>query len=345
MFKVNTDGTGFTNLCTVASYMNPDLVLSANTLYGTTGQGGSSGYGTVFKVNTDGTGFTTLYTFTRGDEANPSGLLLSGGVLYGTTTDCCGSEVGYGTVFSLGTDGTGFTTLYRFSGGDGDQPLDMILSGSTLYGTTYYGGNTGNGTVFAINTDGTGFASLYNFSANLGQTGTFYGTIGDGACPGGVLALSGNTLYGTARFGGAAGNGTIFSVNTDGTGFTNLHDFTASDPVTGANSDGVNPSGRFILSGNTLYGTTETGGKSRGGTIFSLSLQQGSAPQLSLTPSGPNVILTWPTNATGFTLQSTTDLGSSALWTTNTPAPVIVNDQNVVTIPISGTQMFFRLSQ
>jgi hypothetical protein len=57
------------------------------------------------------------------------------------------------------------------------------------------------------------------------------------------------------------------------------------------------------------------------------------------------VIVSWPTNATGLTLQSTTNLGSSAVWTTNTPAPVIVNDQNVVTNPISGTQMFFRLSQ
>ena len=39
------------------------LVLSGNTLYGTTGNGGSPQWGTVFAVNTDGTGFTTLYSF------------------------------------------------------------------------------------------------------------------------------------------------------------------------------------------------------------------------------------------------------------------------------------------
>jgi hypothetical protein len=55
--------------------------------------------------------------------------------------------------------------------------------------------------------------------------------------------------------------------------------------------------------------------------------------------------LSWPTNYAGFTLQSTSDLGSSAVWTTNLPAPVIVNDQNTVTNPISGAQQFFRLSQ
>ncbi|MCX6927872.1 MAG: hypothetical protein NT154_32390, partial [Verrucomicrobia bacterium] len=62
-------------------------------------------------------------------------------------------------------------------------------------------------------------------------------------------------------------------------------------------------------------------------------------------PSGANVILTWPINATGFTLQFTTNLGSLAVWTTNSPTPVVVNGQNAVTNPISGTQKFFRLSQ
>ena len=40
------------------------------------------------------------------------------------------------------------------------------------------------------------------------------------------LILSGNTLYGTASSGGSSGDGTVFAVNTDGTGFTTLHSFT-----------------------------------------------------------------------------------------------------------------------
>jgi hypothetical protein len=78
--------------------------------------------------------------------------------------------------------------------------------------------------------------------------------------------------------------------------------------------------------------------------VFSLSLP-GSAPQLTLIPSGANVVLTWLASATGFTLQSTTNLGSSAVWSTNSPAPVVVNGQNVVTNPISSAKQFFRLSQ
>jgi hypothetical protein len=44
-------------------------------------------------------------------------------------------------------------------------------------------------------------------------------------------------------------------------------------------------------------------------------------------------------------LQSTTNLVSPALWTTVSPGPVVIDGQNAVTNPISGTQQFFRLSQ
>ena len=68
-------------------------------------------------------------------------------------------------------------------------------------------------------------------------------------------------------------------------------------------------------------------------------------PQLSITPAASNVLLTWPANFIGFTLQSTTNLIPPVLWTTNSPPPVVVNGHNTVTNPIAGTQRFFRLSQ
>jgi hypothetical protein len=75
------------------------------------------------------------------------------------------------------------------------------------------------------------------------------------------------------------------------------------------------------------------------------SIAPPSPPQLAIIPSGANVILTWPTNAAGFTLQSTTNLVPPAVWSTNSPAPVVVNGQNAVTNPVTGTQKFYRLSQ
>ena len=67
---------------------------------------------------------------------------------------------------------------------------------------------------------------------------------------------------------------------------------------------------------------------------------------LNIQLAGANVILTWPTNATGFTLASSPDLGTAANWSTNNlPAPAIVNGQNAVTNPVADTQHFYRLQQ
>src|SRR5207249_1075887 len=115
--------------------------------------GGRSGNGTVFALKADGTGFTNLYHFTTGsgsyphitnsDGAFPSGLNLSGNTLYGIASR--GGESGNGTVFQVGTDGTGLRTLYQFTAGSGSDPYftnsdgafpsGLILSGNTLYGT------------------------------------------------------------------------------------------------------------------------------------------------------------------------------------------------------------------
>src|ERR1035438_4428266 len=138
-----------------------------------------------------------------------------------------------------------FTTLRNLDESDGVFPYaGLILSGNTLYGTTYNGGGViyGVGTVFAVNTNGTGFTNLYNFTGGS-----------DGCEPRAGVILSGNTLYGTtcgpysgARF------GTVFAVKTDGTRFTNLYAFTEAD--------GNFPYAGLILSANTLYGTTQGGG-------------------------------------------------------------------------------------
>jgi hypothetical protein len=71
----------------------------------------------------------------------------------------------------------------------------------------------------------------------------------------------------------------------------------------------------------------------------------GSLPQLAIAQSGGNVILTWSADFTGFALQSSTNLVSTAVWGSVSPSPTVVNGQNTVTNPSTGMQRFYRLMQ
>jgi uncharacterized repeat protein (TIGR03803 family) len=346
VFKLNTDGTGFTNLYIFSpvdqySLTNADgansvsaaqLVSSGHRLYGTMGQGGFYANGIVFAINTDGTGFTNLHNFsayvldsdtgfdTNSDGSVPNGLVLSGNTLYGAAGG--GGSSGSGTVFAIDTDGTGFTILYSFnpSNGDGSGQKSMILSGNTLYGTTADGGSSGNGTVFAVDTDGTGFTNLHSFSSLVRMTNTPYlYTNSDGAIPQGGLVLSGDKLYGMATEGGSGTNsssytiayGTVFALDTDGSGFTNLHSFNYSD--------GQSPYGGLVLLGSTLYGTTALGGSigQENGTVFAINTDgTGFATLHTFTPRIYDAVSGSYTNADGSTPHASLTLSGNTLYGT-----------------------------
>jgi uncharacterized repeat protein (TIGR03803 family) len=362
LYAVSTDRTRFTNLYTFTSvpdywpyinldgaYPNVGLILSGPTLYGTTYWGGRSGNGTIFSVSTNGTDFTVLYG--GWDLVNSqAGLILSGNTLYGTTAY---GGTGNGSVFAFNTKAIVFTNLHSFTAtsptntnSDGAAPeAGLILSGNTLYGTTAGGGTGGKGTVFAVNTNGTGFRVLHHFTPLSNGSGTN----SDGASPKAGLILSGPTLYGTTYWGGNGGSGTVFAVSINGTDFTSLYSFTStsnsgSPTYVDTNSDGAFPQAPLALKGNALYGTTSDGGNWGSGTLFSISLQ----PQLTITRSGTQVILSWPTNVagfdyTGYVLQSTTNPVSASAWSTNSPAPAVIAGQNTVTNSIIAAQQFYRL--
>ena len=338
VFKLNTDGTGFTNLYIFGFAGNPfpltntdgatpgaQLALSGNGLYGITKDGGFYTEGIVFAVNTDGTDFTNLHNFpptvknsagvlTNSDGAKPqTDLVLLGGTLFGTTGG--GGSFGGGTVFAIHTDGTGFSNLHNFNAtNDGDGEKSMILSGNTLYGTANSGGSSGEGTVFALNTDGTGFTNLHSFSTTFRGTNSYAhgGTNSDGSSPKGDLVLSGNKLYGTTPLGGTGAVGTVFALNSDGTGFANLHNF---------NSTGDNPYAGLVLSGNTLYGTAQSGGSlssQKDGTVFAINTDgTGFVTLHTFTPTQPNYDLSGDyTNAGGSTPVGNLILSGSTLYGT-----------------------------
>ncbi len=211
--------------------------------------------------------YNTLHSFVGGTTdgaGGDSGVVTDGSTLFGMTEG--GGANGDGTIYEIGTDGNGLKILHSFAGGsaDGSSPMGgLILSGSTLYGMTGWGGGVGDGgygcgTVFKMQTDGSGFTILHAFT----------GGASDGQQPAySSLALSGNTLYGMTEYGGGTsnlGNGVIFKVNTDTTGYTVLHSFS------GGTNDGADPHGGVTVVGNMIYGTTKAGGTSNYGTLFEI---------------------------------------------------------------------------
>ncbi|HVT27160.1 MAG TPA: choice-of-anchor tandem repeat GloVer-containing protein [Lacipirellulaceae bacterium] len=267
LFKIDTDGSGFGLLHSFTGGgtdgANPygSVIISGTTMYGMTyGGGDSPSFGTIFKINVDGSGYTILHDFDGGstDGANPYGqLTLSGSTLYGMTFRG-GSSSNLGTIFKIDTDGNNFSLLHSFLGGstDGNSPQgSLALAEGTLYGMTTVGG-ANQGTVFKINTDGSGFGLLHSFVISAS----------DGTNPSGDVTVVGSKLYGMTYGGGSSGIGTVFQMNTDGSGFSLLHSFT------GGAADGKRPFGSLSLSGSTLFGLTERGGTSGDGlgTIFAI---------------------------------------------------------------------------
>ncbi len=346
IFSINTDGTGFTNLYAFTGGNDggspvAGLVLQSNVLYGSAQDGSSNHLGSIFAINLDGSGFMALHAFDNSDGANPgSPLCVGGSTLYGESYS---GGNGLGTLYKLQTDGSGFSLLRVFSfisgegsAGEGQNPDGgMILSGSTLYGVTYAGGENHTGNVFKISTNGTGYATLFNFDSSSSSYPPNVNTYG--ANPIGGLLLAGGSLYGATSQGGSAGFGTLYAVNTNAngsTGATNIYTFTDE------RNAGAVPYGALTLYGASLFGTTDTGGTYYDGTVFSYDL----VPPMQLTQVGNSPVVYWQSDGQNHTLQLTTNL-SAGIWT-NAPTLNWTNSPFIglqITNPSTPPAAFFRL--
>jgi uncharacterized repeat protein (TIGR03803 family) len=266
---------------------NPSsTIINDGALYGTTQSGGNGNEGTIFKLTPPASGQAAwtenvIYRFCSQpgciDGGTPAALIAdSNGSFYGTTNGggTGNRGFGFGTVFKLtpppiGQTAWTETVLYRFAGGsDGSGPNGLTIHKNVLYGTTVQGGTGGGlglGTVFKLTpTNRTTWTEtiLYRFTGGS-----------DGANP--IAApIAGNTgaLYGTTKFGGSSGYGTIFKLTPHQTAWTEtvLYSFKGG-------SDGANPAAGLIADHGTFYGTTDFGGGTACppygacGTVFKLT--------------------------------------------------------------------------
>jgi uncharacterized repeat protein (TIGR03803 family) len=128
-------------------------------LYGTTGLGGTHGYGTVFELTPGKTGApyteSVLYSFSGGTDgayARYGVIEDAAGNLYGTTgVGASNAGVVFELIAPTGSGAWKESILWSFTGSadGGDTTAGLLLSEGMLYGTTSLGGQYSDGTVFS----------------------------------------------------------------------------------------------------------------------------------------------------------------------------------------------------
>src|SRR5947207_4253327 len=83
---------------------------------------------------------------------------------------------------------------------------------------------SGLGVILAGRATAQTLTNLHSFTGLNQDISTGSDTNSDGAGPNSLI-LSGNSLYGATGRGGTFGQGTVFAVHTDGTGFSTLYTF------------------------------------------------------------------------------------------------------------------------
>jgi uncharacterized repeat protein (TIGR03803 family) len=264
IFAIRPDGTGYSKLYDFDSIngFRPmgSLVSDGVFLYGMTTYGGTNNSGTIFKIAFNGSGYSVLHHFGSINDGGfgQGSLIYDGSFLYGMTVS--GGLYGFGSIFKIKSDGTGYSILFNFDEVSGSNPMgSLIFDGSFLYGMTYMGGSNlstcgaGCGVIFKIKPDGTSFSVLLDFGSTNANK------------PYGSLISDGTFLYGMTSNDDTDLNGVVFRLKPDGAQYQEICSMLY-------NTTGRNPAGSLYTDGSYLYGMAAFGGTIPGsqGTLFEI---------------------------------------------------------------------------
>lgn len=251
---------------TVQGFAPASIIINSTgtTLYGVAAGGGATGDGAIFSLlTTPPYTYTKIFDFTYATSgSSPNQLVISGSNLYGYTIS--GSINGTGSLFSITTSGTGYSLLYStqaVGGGYSNKIISLAISGTTLY--------------FSTNYDSTSYGTIYSIPVTGGAATTLRTCAAANAVPNN-LTISGSTIYfstQTATPGSPItyANWQICSITTAGASFTQLTSLTTAANVAPLS---------IILSGSTLYASSNIGGANNYGALYSTPTSVSSSPTL-----------------------------------------------------------------
>src|ERR1700722_10052892 len=210
-----------------------------------------------------------------------------------------------GDVFEIASNGTSSVYASGF-----DEPVDLVFdSAGDLFVSSEAGGAPGVGYVTKVKTNGV----QSTFASGLSQPkGMVFDSEGD------LLIAVGTNIYEYTTNGVQSTYATV-TYDVIDLAFDNTGNLFATEP-------GINGVVKIAPDGTQSIFAT--------GFDNPVPLAFQPLPLLNINPSGANVILSWPTNELGFTLQCTTNLNSPVAWVTNSLSPLVINGLNTVTNPI-----------
>jgi uncharacterized repeat protein (TIGR03803 family) len=255
---------------------------SNNKFYGTTSEGGISGYGVLFEYDPATNTFTkkTEFDFTTvGFNPYDALIEIGNGKFYGTCRDGGLNGNGLGTLFVYDLATNTITKKVDFVGSAGESPEGGVVRAANgkLYGTTRYGGANSRGVLFEYDLASDTYTKKFDFGASSTAP----------ANPVAGLALSSNgKLYGSTLFGGTNNRGVLFEYDPA----TNA--LVTKESFTGSNGAGLLYGRLLFVKGEQTLDFAALPDKTIGDAGFTLSATSSVALPVSFSTTSTKITLT-----------------------------------------------------
>lgn len=252
LYRVEPDGSGRTELASIPYSYN--LAISPdNWLFGVTDNFPQ----VLFKIRTDGSNYTVLRNIVIAtDGAGTSKLSFApNNRIYGCFRG--GGPNNSGTFFRIDSNGTNFQVLYAGLGiGAGVSPVATpVYQNGKMFVTTESGGNFFGGVIIAVDTSGLAASKIFEF----GSSST---SIVGSRCAGGLISGASGKLFGCTEL-----DGTVFSVNEDGSSPTVLY---SAGPSSIYYSTNYQLAPILLADSTTLIFQSNLGGFNNSGYLYSV---------------------------------------------------------------------------